>query len=259
MFKVATYNANSVRARLPIIMDWLAAEKPDVLCLQETKVENHNFPAADFNDLGYRVLYKGQKSYNGVAVASVHELTELSIDISAFARPGEARLIAVQVKGVNIINTYIPQGKAPDTDEFAYKLNWLRGMRDVFARDFSPDAYLLWTGDFNVAPEPIDVHSPEKLLGHLGYHPMEHQALQYVKDWGFEDIFRRHVPEGGHYTFFDYRVPNGVKRKMGWRIDHIWTTGPLAALSRAARIDMAPRLKEKPSDHTFLVAEFELD
>ncbi len=258
MFKVATFNTNSVRARLPIILDWLEAEKPDVLCMQETKVEDRNFPAGEFNAAGYNVIYKGQKSYNGVAIAGVHELTELSIDISSFSRSGEARLIAAKVKGINIINTYIPQGRAPDTDEFAYKINWITNMREVFDRGFSPDTHVLWTGDFNVAPEPIDVHSPEKLLGHVGYHPMEHKALQYVKDWGFEDVFRRHMPDGGHYTFYDYRVPNGVKRRMGWRVDHIWATGPLAGLSRGARIDMEPRLKEKPSDHTFLIAEFEL-
>lgn len=258
MFRVATFNANSVRARLPVLLDWLEAQKPDVLCMQETKVEDHNFPAGEFNAAGYNVIYRGQKSYNGVAIAGIHELTELSIDISGFSRPGEARLIAAKVKGVHIVNTYMPQGRAPDTDEFAYKINWITNMREVFNSNFTPDMRVLWAGDFNVAPEPIDVHSPEKLLGHVGYHPMEHKALQFVKDWGFEDVFRRHVPEGGHYTFYDYRVPNGVKRKMGWRVDHIWATGPLAGLSRSARIDMEPRLKEKPSDHTFLIAEFEI-
>lgn len=258
MFKIASFNANSVRARLPIILDWLENQKPDVLCLQETKVENHNFPAGDFNAAGYNVIYRGQKSYNGVAIASIHELKELSLDISGFSRPGEARLIAAMVNDINIINTYMPQGRVPDTDEFTYKIKWIRSMREIFNHYYSPDMHLLWTGDFNVAPEPIDVYSPEKLLGHVGYHPVEHEALQFVKDWGFEDVFRRHVPEGGHYTFYDYRVPNGVKRKMGWRIDHIWATRPLAGLSRQSRIDMEPRMKDKPSDHTFIIVEFDV-
>lgn len=258
MFKTASFNCNSVRARLEIILDWLAREKPDVLCLQETKVEEGKFPAGEFNAAGYNVIYRGQKSYNGVAIASPHDIQEVVHDVSGFSRPGEARLVAAVVRGVHVVNTYIPQGRAPKTTEFDYKINWIRSMRHFFDRHYNREELLLWAGDFNVAPEPIDVYDPDKLLGHVGYHPEEHRALQYVKDWGFVDVFRRHVPEGGHYTFFDYRVPNGVKRRMGWRVDHLWATPPLAALSRSARVDMEPRHSEKPSDHTFIVAEFEL-
>lgn len=258
MFKIASFNCNSVRARLDIILNWLDSEKPDVLCLQETKVEDHNFPASYFNASGYNVIYKGQKSYNGVAIVSCHPIKETTDVTASFSRPGEARLIVAEIEGINVVNTYIPQGKAPKTEDFTYKLNWIRGLREFFDRYFHRDMLLLWAGDFNVAPEQIDVHAPDKLLGSVGFHPDEHEALQYVKKWGFEDIFRQHVKEGGQYTFWDYRVPNAIKRKMGWRVDHIWATHTLAALSKGAWVDMKPRLLEKPSDHTFIIAEFEL-
>lgn len=258
MFKVASFNCNSIRARLKIIMDWLDSEKPDVLCLQETKVEDHKFPTSHFKAAGYNVAYKGQKSYNGVAIASPHEIKEKTHDITVFSRPGEARLIAAEIKGINVVNTYIPQGRALKTEEFFYKINWIRSMYNFFERCYSLDMLLLWAGDFNVAPEPVDIYAPDKLLGNVGFHPDEHKALKHVKEWGFEDVFRRHVKEGGHFSFWDYRVPNGVKRKMGWRVDHIWATPTLSALSRRAWVDIKPRLLEKPSDHTFIVAEFEL-
>lgn len=258
MFKVASFNCNSVRARLDIILQWLESEKPDILCLQETKVADNNFPDSSFKAADYNVIFKGQKSYNGVAIASPHHINEITHDTTGFSRPGEARLIEADIAGIKVVNSYIPQGRDPNSEEFAYKINWIKNMRPFFDRHYSPDMMLLWTGDFNVALESIDVYAPDKLLGHVGYHPDEHAALKYVKDWGFEDIFRRHVKEAGQYTFWDYRVPNGIKRKMGWRIDHIWGTKPIAIRSCNARVDMEPRLKEKPSDHTLLVAEFAL-
>lgn len=258
MFKVASFNCNSVRARLDIILQWLASEKPDILCLQETKVADDNFPVGSFNNSGYHVIFKGQKSYNGVAIASPHEIHERNHDISSFSRSGEARLIEAEIMGIHVVNTYIPQGREPGNEEFSYKINWIKSMRQYFDQHHSPDMRLLWTGDFNVALEAIDVYAPDKLFGHVGYHPEEHAALNYVKDWGFEDIFRCHVKEADQYTFWDYRVPNGVKRKMGWRIDHIWGTKCMAQRSHCARVDMEPRLKEKPSDHTLIVAEFTL-
>lgn len=258
MFKVASFNCNSVRARLGIILEWLAKEKPDVLCLQETKVQDHQYPAADFNDAGYNVIYAGQKSYNGVAIASTHTINRLHHDTSFFSRPGEARLIEAEIAGVHVVNTYIPQGRSPKDEEFNYKINWIKSMRDFFDQNYNPAMKILWVGDFNVAPEPIDVYAPDKLWKHVGYHPDEHEALQHVQQWGFQDIFRQHVPEGGHYTFWDYRVPNGFARGMGWRVDHIWGTKQLVQLSRRAWVDTGPRLREKPSDHTFIVAEFEV-
>ncbi|MCL6634182.1 MAG: exodeoxyribonuclease III [Peptococcaceae bacterium] len=258
MFKVASFNTNSIRARLGLVLEWLAAEKPDVLCLQETKVEDRNFPLREFRDAGYDAVFTGRKSYNGVAIVSLHPIENVRTGIGDWAEPGEARLIEATIRGVPLVNTYVPQGRDPKSEMFAYKLKWIRAMRDYFGRRFSPGRPLLWAGDFNTAPEPIDVYDPKKLYGHIGYHPEEHKALQYVKEWGFVDVFRLHVQEGGHYTFWDYRVPNGLQRNMGWRVDHIWATQPLAERSRRAWIDVEPRRREKPSDHTFIVAEFDL-
>lgn len=251
MLKIATFNVNSIRTRLGQVLAWLEQEVPDVLCLQETKVVDEKFPESEFTGRGYHVAYKGQKAYNGVAMISRHPLEQVHYG------PGEeARLIAAEIKGVRVVNTYVPHGQDPKSPKFNYKLEWLRGLRDFFAGRYIPEQPLAWVGDFNVAPEPIDIYDPDRLLGRVGYHPAEHEALAYVKEWGFTDVFRSHVKEGGHYTFWDYRVPNAVPRKLGWRIDHIWATPPLAAVSRRAWVDIAPRLQEKPSDHTYVVAEF---
>lgn len=258
MFKAASFNVNSIRSRLNVVIDWINKEKPDVLCLQETKVEDSLFPAADFHSCGYNVAFRGQKSYNGVAIASPHHIEILGFDPPGFSDPGEARLIAALIKGVCVVNTYVPQGQSPSSEKFGHKISWIRGMREFFQRHFTPETALIWAGDFNVAPEPLDVYDPKRLFGSMGFHPEEHKALQFVKDWGFVDVFRQHVKEGKQYTFWDYRMPGGVKRNLGWRIDHIWATAPLALLSRRAWIDKEPRLKEKPSDHTVIAAEFDL-
>ncbi|WP_003543896.1 exodeoxyribonuclease III [Desulfotomaculum nigrificans] len=257
-FKVASFNINSIRARQEMLANWLTENKPDVICLQETKVMDKDFPVEYFQEIGYNSLFKGQKSYNGVAILSPHPMTPIAGDLGDVAEPGEARLIAAMVKDIPVVNTYVPQGQAPDSEKFAYKLAWLKALRDYFARNFSAHQPLLWMGDFNVAPEPIDVHDPKRLLGHVGFHPEEHKVLNYVKEWGFQDVFRKHQPEGGHFTFWDYRIRQGLARNLGWRIDHIWATAPLAEKSTNAWIDIEPRRLAKPSDHTFILAEFAL-
>ncbi|HPV43414.1 MAG TPA: exodeoxyribonuclease III [Spirochaetota bacterium] len=256
--KIATYNANSIRARMPVIERWLAASRPDVLCIQETKVVDDDFPAAEIEALGYRAVFHGEKSYNGVAVLSRHDIEGVSCGFDGNGNDEGTRLIAVRVQGVDIVNTYVPQGTSPDSDRFQYKLQWFGRLLEYFNMRFTAGDRLVWLGDFNVAPEPIDVHDPKRLLGHVGYHPDEHRALAAVKAWGFVDIFRKHHPEAGHYTFWDYRVRDSVARGMGWRVDHIWGTGAMAALSVGASIDREPRMWEKPSDHTPLIAEFSL-
>ena len=258
IFRAASFNINSIRSRKEMLLRWLEQNQPDVICLQETKVKDEDFPMADFKEAGYQALFKGQKSYNGVAIFSPHEVTPIDSNLGDVAETGEARLIAASVKGVNVINTYIPQGQSPDSERFQYKINWIKALRDYFDSNFAPDQLVLWMGDFNVAPEPIDVHHPEKMLGKVGFHPAEHQALQYVKDWGFQDVFRLHQPEGKQFTFWDYRIPKVLERNLGWRIDHIWATEPLAKCSIKSWIDIEPRYQPKPSDHTFILAEFAL-
>jgi exodeoxyribonuclease-3 len=257
-FKVATFNTNSVRARLPILLAWLDKERPDVLALQETKTPDDQFPAVPFHALGYDVGFRGEKAYNGVALLAREPLLDLRFGLDDGGPADETRLVSATVRGVSIVNTYVPQGRATDDPMFPYKLDWFGRLRRYFDRRFSPRGLVLWMGDFNVAPEPIDVHDPKRLLGEIGFHPDEHAALAKVKAWGFEDVLRRHAAGPGEYTFWDYRVKDGVARGKGWRVDHIWATAPLAKRSTRAWIDLAPRLAERPSDHTPVVAEFAL-
>jgi exodeoxyribonuclease-3 len=257
--KIATFNANSIRARQGIILDWLAAESPDVLCVQETKVQDADFPSDAYRAAGYASAFIGQKSYNGVAMLSRAPLDNVMRGLGDGAEePEQARLIAGACRGVPIVNTYVPQGFEPGTDKFTYKLEWLQRLESFFTKHFSPDKPLIWTGDFNIAPAPQDVYDPDKMRGSCGFHPDEHAALERLRAWGFTDIFRKFVPEAQQYTFWDYRLRGGLSRNLGWRIDHIWATAPLAEQAARAWIDTAPRKLEKPSDHTFLIAEFDI-
>ncbi|MDP2643837.1 MAG: exodeoxyribonuclease III [Desulfobacterales bacterium] len=261
--KIASFNANGIRARIPVILKWLEMQSPDVLCLQETKVQDADFPQEAFRTSGYHLSFIGQKSYNGVAILSTAKPREVGFgfDENTAGQPQadkEARLIRADIDGITVVNVYVPQGQDPDSEKFKYKLDWLERLRAYLGQHFRPDCLLVCAGDFNVAPEPNDVYDPEKLQGAVGYHPAEHAALARLKDWGLIDLFRKHHPDDKQYTFWDYRVPNAVKRGIGWRIDHILATEKLAQLSTTAWVDDQPRLADRPSDHTFVVSEFEL-
>ncbi|HOC92178.1 MAG TPA: exodeoxyribonuclease III [bacterium] len=258
-FLVATFNCNSVRSRLGIILDWLSAHKPDALCLQETKAQDHDFPIAAFGEAGYDCAFHGQKSYNGVAIVSRHEMLDIGKSFGDGAEsPEQARLIRATICGIPVVNTYVPQGFEPGSDKFRYKLEWLARLKEYFENNFHPDKPLLWMGDINIAPEPIDVYAPDEFEGGAGFHPDERASLKDIAAWGFVDIFRALNPEPGHYTFWDYRLRGGLSRNLGWRIDHIYATRSLAEQCAASWIDTAPRSMEKPSDHTFVAAEFRL-
>jgi exodeoxyribonuclease-3 len=257
--KVTTYNCNSVRARLDLLSEWLERESPDVLCLQETKAQDADFPVDAFRSLGYHVAFRGQKAHAGVAIVSSEEPQDVVFGLDDDGEPDEARLARATIGGVTLVNTYVPQGRTTDSPQFEYKLDWLRRLRAFFDRHFAPQDRILWVGDFNVAPEPIDVYDPKRLVKHVDFHPDAREALEEMRDWGFVDVFRlHHREEPGHYTFWDYRVPNAVERGMGWRVDHIWATRPLADKSTKAWIDVEARKAERPSDHTLLTAEFAL-
>jgi len=208
--------------------------------------------------LGYEIAFKGEKSYNGVAILSKYKFDDVFYGFDGKGADEGSRLLAVQIKKLHIVNTYIPQGFDPQSEKFQYKLQWFSRLRTFFESRYKKSDKLIWLGDFNVAPEPIDVHNPKRLLGSVGYHPEEHKALAIVKEWGFVDVFREHIKEGGHYTFWDYRVKDGVARGLGWRVDHIWATKNVAAKSIRSWIDREPRLWEKPSDHTPILAEISL-
>ena len=253
--RIATFNVNSIRARLPIVTDWLEKSRPDVLAVQETKVQDPDFPLEPFQAAGYHCSFTGQKSYNGVAILSKDKPRNLRVGLGG-REPEEARLITADIGDIHVVNAYVPQGQEPLSEKFKYKIAWLGRLKNFFETHFSPQDPLILLGDLNVAPEPIDVYDPEKLLGSVGYHPAEHRALKEVKDWGLEDVYRRHKPEERAYTFWDYRIPQAVKRGLGWRIDHIWATRCMAERSTHAWIDIEPRLDRRPSDHTFIAAEF---
>jgi len=257
--KVATYNANSIRSRLGLVLDWLRRETPDILCLQETKVQDVDFPVGAFVDAGYHVVFRGQKAHAGVAIVSREEPQEVAFGLDDGGEPDEARLIRAVIEGIPVVNTYVPQGRSPDSLHFQYKLEWLARMRALFERHYRPQEPLLWMGDLNVATEPIDVHDPQRLKKHVDFHPEARAALERVREWGFVDVFRKHHPgEAGQYTFWDYRVRNALERGLGWRVDHIWATAALAQMSTSSWIAVEARKAERPSDHTLLVAEFTL-
>jgi exodeoxyribonuclease-3 len=266
MLKVATYNANSIRARMELILDWLAREQADILCVQETKVQDEDFPEQPIREAGYHVVYRGKKAHAGVAILSLGEPQDVAVgldDTPSMGSPDgasdEPRLIRALVAGVPVVNTYVPQGRSPDSEHFQYKLEWFARLRALFEREYAPDQPLLWMGDFNVAPQPIDIYDPKGKANHVDFHPQARAALERVKEWGFVDVFRRHHPdEEGQYTYYDYRARDPIERGVGWRVDHIWATEPLAEKSTDAWIDLDARRAERPSDHTFLVAEFSL-
>ncbi len=257
-FSIATFNTNSIRSRLHIVIPWLKKNPVDVLCMQETKVQDKDFPKEAFNKIDYNVIYKGQKSYNGVAIAGKHEIKDMAVgfDDSENSPEDEARLIRCVVKDINVVNAYVPQGRALDHMYFQIKLRWFERLRDLFDRNYSPDEPLLWCGDLNVAPESKDVYAPDSHVDHVCFHEDVRKALEKVREWGFIDVFRKLNMDPDQYTFYDYRIPNAVKRHLGWRIDHILATAALAECAEKAYIDITPRFAQKPSDHTFLVAAF---
>jgi exodeoxyribonuclease-3 len=255
--KIATFNVNSIRARLPIITDWIEQNKPDALCLQETKVQDHEFPLEPFTQIGYNCVFKGEKSYNGVALLSPHEIQNATFGFDEEPQD-QPRLLTAKIKNLNIVNTYVPQGFESDSPKFQYKLQWFDRLHEFFKTHYKPSDQLVWLGDFNIAPEARDLYDPVNLLGSVCYHPDVQKALQHVMKWGFTDLFRKFCDEPDQYTFWDYRLPNSFKRNLGWRLDHIMTTEPVVKQCTTCYIDKQPRAAERPSDHTPIVAELNL-
>jgi len=258
LWKLATFNVNGIRARLPAVLDWLQIHQPEVLCLQEIKCQDKDFPFEPFREAGYSAGVRGQKAYNGVAILTKTPPAEIRLGFTDGEPEEEARLIAGLTEGIWVVNTYVPQGRDPADPAFKHKLNFLARLKKWFERNFEPEQPLIWTGDFNVAPEPIDVFDPERLDGEVGFHPDERRALNEVKAWGFTDVFRQLHPDQRQFSFWDYRLPRSFEKNLGWRLDHIMTTKPLAEVCRECSIDDGPRGWPKPSDHTPVWAEFDL-
>jgi exodeoxyribonuclease-3 len=252
--KIATFNVNGLRARLPIVIKWLKENEPDILCVQETKVQDHEFPVDAFDEINYQYSFKGQKSYNGVAVFSKNDIKNISFGFEDEPKD-ESRLIKANIRDINIVNTYIPQGYSTESDKFKYKLNWFKRLQKYFDKNFKPNDPVIWVGDFNIAPEAIDVYDPESVLGHVCYHPDVHKVLTKVVQWGFTDTFRMNCDQPGQYSFWDYRM-NAFRRNLGWRLDFIMATKPLVERCTNCSIDKEPRKAQRPSDHTPVIAEF---
>ncbi len=256
--RIATFNANSIRSRMDVVLQWVEQHNCDILCVQETKVRDEEFPIESHRRAGLHCCFKGQKSYNGVCIISRNQPDEVRIGKDG-TEDEEARVISARFGDLWIVNTYIPQGTSVDSPKFQGKLDFIRSMPAFLSQWLTPQDLVLWAGDFNVAREPIDVYDPDGMYGQVGYHPDEHAALDDARKWGFVDVFRKHHPgEPNQYTFWDYRIPNGFKRRMGWRLDHIWATEPMAAKCLDSFIDPVPRSLEKSSDHTFIAADFDL-
>jgi exodeoxyribonuclease-3 len=254
--KIATWNVNSVRVRLQTVLDWMDQAQPDVLCLQEIKVTDELFPVAAFEAVGYHVAVSGQKTYNGVAIVSKSELTEVMPGFPDYDAEGQKRLIAATLGQVRLVNVYIPNGAAPDSPKFAYKLEFISQLRNYLEQLHDPKELLILTGDFNIAPEARDVYDAEAMEGEIGFHPKERAALVEVKRWGFTDVFRQQHEESGLYSWWDYRA-GAFRRDMGLRIDHIWASERLAALSVDSGMDKEQRSFDKPSDHIPVWATFD--
>jgi exodeoxyribonuclease-3 len=257
--KIATYNVNSIRIRIDVVLGWLQQYQPDVLCLQETKCQDDQFPLLALAGCGYHIRFRGMKSYNGVALLSREEPSEISYGFDdGLPEIDDARLMRAVIRGIPIINTYIPNGFKIDTPKHEYKLRWYARLREYFARNLSPESPAIWCGDMNVAPDPMDVHSPEKHLKHVCFHESVRNAFNEARAWGFTDVFRHLHPDRVQYTFFDFLRPGSVDANKGWRIDHILATRPLLEKCRNADVDMEPRRQPRASDHTFMWADFEI-
>jgi exodeoxyribonuclease-3 len=254
--KVATWNVNSLRVRLPHLIDWLAAHRPDIVCLQETKCEDATFPVAELSAAGYCSVHHGQRTYNGVAILSRMEAAGVCRGIPEFTDE-QSRVIASDVQGVRVVSVYVPNGQSVGSDKYAYKLRWFEALAAWLAAELAAHPKLIVTGDFNVAPEDRDVHDPAAWAGQVLFSEPERAALQRLFALGFVDAFRLFEQPEKSFSWWDYRM-GAFRRNMGLRIDHMLLWPELARACTACSIDVAPRKLERPSDHAPVVCELVL-
>lgn len=252
--KIATWNVNSLKVRLPHVLDWLAATQTDVLCVQETKMEDKVFPYAELLAAGYHAIHNGQKTYNGVAILSRSEMTDVAFDIPEF-EDTQKRVIAATVDGVRIVCGYMPNGQAVGSEKYAYKLQWYAALTRWLKQEIAQHPRLALLGDFNIAPEDRDVHDPAAWKDQILCSEPERAALRDLQALGLADAFRLFEQPEKIYSWWDYRQM-GFRLNRGLRIDHILLTPALADLCRTCVIDKAPRKLERPSDHAPVIAEF---
>jgi exodeoxyribonuclease-3 len=255
--KIATWNVNSLKVRLPHVLDWLAVEQPDVLCLQETKQEDKAFPYAELEAAGYNAIHNGQKTYNGVALLSKGLVVEPQRDIPDFDDP-QKRIIAATYNGVRVICAYMPNGSEVGSEKYEYKLRWLKALHAWLGEELKRHPRLALLGDYNVAPEDRDVHDPLAWKDKILCSVPEREALRQLADLGLMDAFRLFDQVEKSFSWWDYRMM-GFRRNHGLRIDHILLSAPLVSECVACWIDKTPRKLERPSDHAPVIAELRED
>lgn len=251
--KIATWNVNSLRVRLPHLLDWLAAHAPDAMCLQETKCDAEAFPAAELSAAGYCWLHHGQRTYNGVAILTRRDAAEACRGIPEFADE-QSRVLAADYDGVRIVSVYVPNGQSVGSAKYEYKLRWYQALRRWLQAELSVQPRIAVLGDFNVAPEERDVHDPAAWEGQIHFSLPERDALKNLFELGFADAFRLFEQPEKSFSWWDYRM-GAFRRNLGLRIDHVLLSPALAPSCKACFIDVAPRRLERPSDHAPVVCE----
>lgn len=254
--KLVTWNVNSLNVRATQVLEWLQQEQPDVLCLQETKIQDHKFPYDDLAQIGYQAVHLGQKTYNGVAIISRHAIEDLQFDIPDF-EDEQKRVVAATIQGVRIICVYIPNGQSIGSDKYGYKLSWLNALISYIKNQLAIYPQLALLGDYNIAPEDRDVHDPSAWKDSVLVSEPERDAFKQLIQLGLHDSFRLFEQPEKLYSWWDYRMM-AFRRNMGMRIDHILISTPLVRFAKASWIDKTPRKLERPSDHTPVVLELDI-
>jgi len=252
---ITSWNVNSLRVRLPHVLDWCAQHNPDILVLQETKLLDENFPQQEIEDAGYQVVYSGQKTYNGVAILSKTTASDIVTDIPELDDP-QRRVLAATYNDIRVINVYIPNGQSVNSEKYQYKMDWLEKLQAYINTQLKEHSKLVLLGDFNIAPADEDVHDPEAWRDRILCSDLERDALQRLFDAGLSDTFRLSEQEENQYSWWDYRM-NNFKRNRGLRIDLILASKILTDLHQSTKIDKEPRGWERPSDHTPVTATFD--
>jgi len=254
--KLATWNVNSLKVRLPQVLQFLAQHRPDALGLQELKLEDPSFPLAEINAAGYQAVFSGQKTYNGVAILSPRPAVNVNMGIANFDDP-QRRVIGATIDGVRVICVYIPNGEAVESEKYKYKLDWLIRLTSWLKQEMAQYPKLALLGDYNIAPEDRDVYDPKVWQGKVLFSEPEKTAFQNLVALGLRDSFRLFEQPEKSYSWWDYRM-NGFKRNLGLRIDHILLSAELVKCCKSCSIDRDYRAKERPSDHAPVIAEIEI-
>jgi exodeoxyribonuclease-3 len=255
--KIASWNVNSLRVRLPHVLDWLASAQPDVLAIQETKTKDPDFPRDTFAAAGYQVAFAGQPTYNGVAIVARQPISATITSLDAFD-DDQRRVLGATIGPVRVLNLYVPNGQSVESDKYQYKLRWLGALQAHLRRELKEHAHCVVLGDFNIAPEDRDVHDPDQWRGKVLCSDLERAALDNILKLGFVDTFRLFEEGDSQFSWWDYRAA-AFRRNLGLRIDLVLASKSLAFSCTAAAIDVAPRRLERPSDHTPVYAEFDIE